>query len=167
MKKLLLAICIFSFSLIVISCEQRTKAETKSTVSDEAIIGADSTIMGTLKGSMKYNLVDEIRNKPIFDAKSYFISKHGDEILRTLEIADTTYIPGVDLYMVFFRYSVGADIIRETTYMKKIDNRWFTYYKYFSSYYDDPFGNGLGSEGKKLLEKGEEWEKSNKAIWWD
>lgn len=50
--------------------------------------------------------------------------------------------------------------------MIKDGDNFYINNQYFSSYDDDPFGNGNGEEGKKLLEKIEKWESENENIKW-
>jgi hypothetical protein len=59
-----------------------------------------------------------------------------------------------------------GDIIRLSEYVIKENGKYYVINKYFSSYDDDPFKNGLGEESKKILEKEEKWKESNESIWW-
>ena len=70
-----------------------------------------------------------------------------------------------DVFLIFYRYSIGTDIVKKTEYMRKMDGLYYPYSVYYSSYNDDPFKNGKGEEAKKVLTKAEEWEK-NENIWW-
>ena len=126
---------------------------------------AQNTIEGTLKASMEYDFQfsDQV---PLTD-KAYFNSKHKDEILKTFEVVEKETIPGKDIVLVFYRYSVGADIVHATSYMKQMDGKWYIHSKYYSSYDDDPFKNGQATEGKALLEKLSKWEEESKDIWWN
>ena len=96
-----------------------------------------------------YNVSDEAYKK--INATSHYIFDHKDEVSKTLEVAEVDTIPGKDFVLVFYRYSIGVEIVHLSEYMKKIDGKYFLYLKYFSSYEDDPFKNDRGEEGKALL----------------
>ncbi|MGI8600219.1 MAG: hypothetical protein ACR2KB_13275 [Chitinophagaceae bacterium] len=120
----------------------------------------DNTPLGTLKESYKHNM----SNPTAYDARYYFLKKHKDEVLKTLEVVEEVEVQK-DVVLIFYRYSIGTDIVKQTIYMRKIDGKYLPYSKYYSSYEDDPFKNGKPDEGKALLKKAEEWEK-NENIWW-
>jgi hypothetical protein len=160
--KLFFLLIITSFSLA--SCMEQNDNRTESNIMLIKKAEAKNTIDGTLKAKMEYDFqfYDEI---PLTD-NAYFISKHKDEILKTFEIVEKDTIPGKDIVLVFYRYSVGADIVRETSYLKKIDDKWYIHTHYYSSYDNDPYKNGKPIEGKALLEKKSKWEEESKDIWW-
>ncbi len=120
----------------------------------------DKTPLGTLKESYRHSLSDP----NAYDARHYFLKKHRDEVIKTLEIVEEVEVQK-DVVLIFYRYSIGTDIVKQTTYMRKIDGKYLPYNKYYSSYDDDPFQNGKGDEGKALIKKAGEWEE-NEKIWW-
>ena len=158
---------IITFCAIIItatSCKEQSNSPVGSDYVTIKKAMAQNTIEGTLKASMEYDFQfsDQV---PLTD-KAYFNSKHKDEILKTIEVVQKDSISGKDIVLVYYRYSVGADIVRSTNYMKQIDGKWYIHSKYYSSYDDDPFGNGKGEEGKKIIKKADDWEKESKEIWW-
>lgn len=116
--------------------------------------------LGTLKEVYKTDL-DDKRN---FDARVYHLRKHKDEVIKNIEVVEEIEVQK-DVVLIFYRYSIGTDVVKRTTYMKKIDGLYLPYSKYFSSYDEDPFENGKGEEGKALLKKADDWG-DNKNIWW-
>lgn len=157
------------FSLLIVitslaSCREQNDPRIESNIMLIKKAEAKNTIDETLKAKMVYDFqfYDEI---PLTD-NAYFISHHKDEILKTFEIVEKDTIPGKDIVLVFYRYSVGADIVHETSYMKKIDDKWYIHSHYYSSYDNDPFNNGNPIESKQLLEKKSKWENESKDIWW-
>jgi hypothetical protein len=117
--------------------------------------------LGTLKEIYEYSLVGSNRG---YDARAYFVRKHRDEVLKTLEIVEEIEVQK-DVVLIFYRYSIGTDIAKKTQYMRKMDGVYVPYSKYFSSYDIDPFKNGKPEEGKALLKKAEAWD-DNENIWW-
>ena len=160
--KIALLLTLFSFS---VSCNQSVG---NSSLNNNLVIikkaGAKNTIEGTLKENMEYDL--QFNDQVSLTDKAYFTAKHKDEILKTIEVVEKDTIPGKDFILVFYRYSVGADIVHQTEYMKQMDGKWYIHPAYFASYDDDPFGNGKGIEGKALLEKADKWRKEDENIWW-
>ncbi|MGG9972537.1 hypothetical protein ACQ33O_12155 [Ferruginibacter sp. SUN002] len=154
------------FTTITFSCNQSTtvKVDDNGEFLKLKKAKADSTIEGTIKASTEYSL--QFDEQIQLQDKSAFIAKHKDEILKTLQIVDKDSIPGKDIVLVFYKYSVGKDTVKLSTYMKPIDGKWYIHSKYYSSYDDDPFENGKGEEAKKLLLKSDEWVRNNKDIWW-
>lgn len=122
-------------------------------------IDYDKTPLGTLKEEYSIVLSDPTRT----DASIYFLRKHKDEVLKTMEIVEEVEVQK-DVVLIFYRYTIGTDIAKKTAYMRKLDGLYLPYYTYFSQYDDDPFKNGKGEEGKALLKKADTWGESN--IWW-
>lgn len=152
--------------ILFASCNQ--SGNIPSTSSNNLVIikkaEAQNTIEGTLKANTEYNL--QFNEQVRLTDKAYFTAKHKNEILKTIEVVEKDTIPGKDFILVFYRYSVGADIVHETAYMKQINSKWYIHPAYYSSYDDDPFKNGKGVEGKALLDKADKWEKADENIWW-
>jgi hypothetical protein len=132
-------------------------------VSDKKLPEAKTTPLETVKEIVEYDISSDYHK---ISAPGNYEYTHKDEVLKTLEIAEVDTIPSKDFVLVFYRYSIGSEIAHSTTYMKKIDGKYFLYPKYFSSYDDDPFKNGRGIEGKALLKKEEDWKNADKDIWW-
>lgn len=158
-------ICLASIVFVLFSCQSSINPE--SVKSDEVKIRkaqAKNTIEGTLKEKFLYELQYSVQVQLI--DKEYFYSKHKDEIVQTLKIVETDSIPGTNIFVVFYKYSVGAEVAHETSYMRKLDGNWYLHLGYYASYEDDPFKNGRGEEGKKLLKKIENWKDNDDNIWW-
>src|ERR1043165_3034128 len=75
-----------------------------------------SSALGTLKEIYDYNL----SSNQNYDAIAYFVRKHKDEVLRTLEIVEEVEVQK-DVILLFYRYSIGTDIVKKTLYMRKMD----------------------------------------------
>lgn len=165
MNKMIKIFSIIALLATVSSCNQKTS---NAGGGDDFVkikkATAQTTIEGTLKESIAYDL--QFSEQIQIQDKAAFQAKHKDEILKTIEVVQKDSIPGKNIILVYYRYSVGADIVRNTNYMKQIDGKWYIHSKYYSSYDDDPFGNGKGEEGKKIIKKADEWEKESKDIWW-
>ena len=158
---------IITFCAIIITATSCKEQSNLPVGSDNVTIKkamAQNTVEGTLKASMEYDF--QFSDQVSLTDKAYFNSKHKDEILKTIEVVEKDTIPGKDIVLVFYRYSVGADIVHATSYMKQIDGKWYIHSKYYSSYDDDPFKNGKPTEGKALLDKSSKWEDESKDIWW-
>lgn len=167
MKKHLLYFTIITGILFSLSSCRNPKApETKDPKSSLAQVNEDqSSIEGALRLFFDYRF-NEDEGKPIVYDRVYFYKLHRDEIRKTIEIVEKDTIPGKDFILVFFRYSVGADVAHSTLYMKKLDNNWYIHTGYYSSLDEDPFDNGKGAEGRELLKKSDEWEKGDDKLWW-
>ncbi len=98
------------------------------------------------------------------DAESAFLRKNQNEIIKTLEVLEEVEAEK-DVSIVFYRYSVGTTMVKNTMYLRKMDHLFYPYFKYYSKYDNDPFHDGKGETAKKLLDKAEEW-KSGDKIWW-
>jgi hypothetical protein len=93
-----------------------------------------------------------------------FLRRHREEMLRTLEIAETVETEKVGV--CFVRYSIGSDIYREVTWLRKLEGAWFVCERqYVSSYGDDPLKDGKPDRAKELIKRTEEWEKNSKERW--
>ena len=88
------------------------------------------------------------------------------QLMKQDQIDEQIKIPKTKFELVLYSYSIGGDIIRLSEYVIKENGKYYVINKYFSSYDDDPFKNGLGEESKKILEKEEKWKESNESIWW-
>lgn len=164
MTKLKIAL-LLTLSIFILSCNQ--SGNNSSSNNNLVVIKkaeAQNTIEGTLKASTEYDIQFN-EQVPLTD-KAYFTAKHKDEIIKTIEVVEKDTIPSKDFILVFYRYSVGADIVHKTTYMKQMEGKWYVHPAYFGSYEDDPFKNGKGVEGKALLDKSDKWEKEDENIWW-
>lgn len=121
---------------------------------------AGKTPLSTLKEIFSRTL----SNPDNYDAKYYFLKKHKEEVLKSLEVVEEVEVKK-EVALVFYKYNVGAETAKGTMYFRKMDNLYIPYSVYFSSYQDDPFKNGKPEEGKRVLEKKDEWEK-NENVWW-
>jgi hypothetical protein len=165
MNKMKRIFSLTALSAILFSCGEKNSNTTGGDIFVKVKKAtAQNTIEGTLKESLAYDL--QFSEQVQIHDRAVFQAKHKDEILKTIEVVQKDSIPGKDIVLVYYRYSVGADIVRSTSYMKQIDGKWYVHSKYYSSYEDDPFGNGKGEEGKKILKKAEDWEKESNEIWW-
>jgi hypothetical protein len=100
----------------------------------------------------------------IYDSAN-FLLKHRDEMLQTLNVAETVEVE--TLGVCFVRYSVGGNVYRDARWIRKIDGDWFICAReYFSSYADDPFGDGNPQHAKKLIERVDAWNKDSSPKWW-
>jgi hypothetical protein len=118
------------------------------------------TAIGTLEELYKIRM-----ERPYeYDARIYYLRKHKDEVLKMLEVVEEVEVEK-DVFLVFYKYSIGTETAKGTNYMRKVDGLYIPYSKYYSSYSDDPFKNGKGEEAKALLKKSDEWS-SNENIWW-
>jgi hypothetical protein len=131
-------------------------------------IGSDATSkfqygknpLATLKEEYKLELANPYLNS----ASYYYARKHKDELLKTMEVVEEVEVQK-DIVLIFYRFSIGTEIVKKTSYMKKMDGLYLPYYKYYSRISDDPFNNGKPEEAKVLLEKADNWEE-NDNIWW-
>lgn len=121
-------------------------------------VAFQNNTLGTLKEVYK----DKFKFPPL-DAATYYIEKHKDEFMKNLEIVEEVEVQK-DVFIVFYRTSIAADTYKRKMYFRKMDGLYIPYYKYYSSYSDDPFKNGKGEEAKALLKKADEWEKN--TAWW-
>lgn len=118
-----------------------------------------------LKGQYEYIYTQQ--NFPVVDAGPAYQRMHKDEVLKTMEVVDKIDIPGQNITAVLYRFSIGSETVHESTYMKKINDKWYLYQKYFSSYDDDPFKNNDGTKGKEILKKIDDWTKETTNVWWN
>ena len=98
------------------------------------------------------------------DAESAFLRKNENEILKTLEVLEEFECES-EVFIVFYRYSIGTTTVKNTKYLRKVDNFYYPFFRHYSTYGDDPFKNGKGEAAKKILKKAEDW-KSDETIWW-
>ena len=149
MRKILLSIITI---FILCSCsranQQQSKIEFKpSTKSIE-------TLKELLRTICKNNI----------DAESAFLRKNETEILKTLEVLEE-FECETEVFIVFYRYSIGTTTVKNTRYLRKVDNIYYPFFRHYSTYDADPFKNGKGEAAKKILKKAEDW-KSDENIWW-
>jgi len=88
-----------------------------------------------------------------------------DEILKTLEIAEI--LEADEFALVLFRYSVAADVFRDSTWIRRIDDKWYVSPRYVSTYDDDPLGDDNPVRAKALAEKAEKWKKESAPKPWE
>jgi hypothetical protein len=98
------------------------------------------------------------------DAESAFLRKNENEVLKTLEVLEEIECES-EVFIVFYRYSIGTTTVKNTKYLRKVDNLYYPFFKHYSTYSDDPFKNGKGEAAKKILKKAEDWQ-SDESIWW-
>jgi hypothetical protein len=111
------------------------------------------------------NSLENIKNSEgVYENHLLLINK--ENVIKSLKIDEQIKIPKTKFELVLYSYSIGGDIIRLSEYVIKENGKYYVINKYFSSYDDDPFKNGLGEESKKILEKEEKWKESNESIWW-
>lgn len=96
-------------------------------------------------------LTDDAR----FQAVQAYRVDNRDEILKTLEVAETS--KSGDYGIVFFRYSIGSDIFREAYWIAKIHNKW--YWMPNLEYADSKPKDGAWFE--QMKEKKEKWEEES------
>ena len=102
--------------------------------------------------------------KKNIDAQSAFLRKNENEIMKTLEVLEEFECEN-EVLLVFYRYSIGTTTVKNTKYLRKVDNIYYPFFKIYSTYDEDPFKNGKGEAAKKILKKAEDW-KSDESIWW-
>ena len=155
MKKLVLPILV---SFLLSSCNENAQKETK------IIFEPKTTTLELLKQRLD-NTLESIRG---FDGvyENHLLLKNKENVLNSLKIDEQIQIPKTKFELVLYSYSIGGDIIRHSEFVTKENGKFYIINKYFSSYDDDPFKNGLGEECKKILEKESKWNESNESIWW-
>jgi len=147
--------------ILLTSCKQ---IDSKSNFENNLKIEMSNSIEGIIYNQLKLEL-DEAKNLDgIYQNHKY--NEHRKQILESIKIVEQVEIPKLDLIAVFYNYYVGTDIIRKTKYVKKEGNNYYIFYKYFSSYDDDPFKNGEPKKGKELMKKIDNWTEGNKDIDW-
>ncbi len=154
-KKILLTVVISAF---LISCKQDQSAESKP------VFEPKSSTIELLKQGMENSLEDIKHSNGFYYNHMLLLNK--DNILKSFKIDEQISIPKTKYELVLYSYSVGGDIIRASEYVVKENGKYYVLNKYFSSYDDDPFKNGLTEESKLILEKEKKWTESNGSIWW-
>lgn len=109
-------------------------------------------------GSAKPNdlipkIYDRLTDQGYLRASSAYQAKHRDEILDTMEVADTQQKGGWAI--VFVRYSIGSEIYRKTHWMRRIDGAWY-WLLYLSEYSDHKPEDEAWL--KEMVKKAEKWE---------
>lgn len=105
--------------------------------------------------------------KNSYMADYYHICEHKNELLRSLEIVEKIEVPTKKLILVFYKYSIGADVVRKTLWFKKLEGKWFLFDRNISSNEEDPFQDGNPDEAKKVLERAGKWNKESEDVWWN
>lgn len=116
------------------------------------------TSIGTLKELLRLICKNNI------DAESAFLRKNQTEILKTLEVVEEFECES-EVLIVFYRYSIGTTTVKNTRYLRKVDDIYYPFFIHYSNYDADPFKNGKGEAAKKILKKADDW-KSDESIWW-
>jgi hypothetical protein len=98
--------------------------------------------------------------------EDYFRHLHSDEIVKTLKIEELISIKGTDLILVLYTYSVASQIKKKAQWFRSVNGKMTLVFQYFSTYSDDPLGNGDKEYALEIIKKAEKWEESTKAIWW-
>ena len=156
MKKSLLITTIVS--ILLMSCKNYHNDEQK------IIFSPKSSTIELLKQGMENSLENIKNSEGVYENHLLLINK--ENVIKSLKIDEQIKIPKTKFELVLYSYSIGGDIIRLSEYVIKENGKYYLINKYFSSYDDDPFKNGLGEESKKILEKEEKWKESNESIWW-
>lgn len=156
MKKSLLIATVIS--MLLISCKNNHNDEKK------IIFSPKSSTIELLKQGMENSLENIKNSEGVYENHLLLINK--ENVIKSLKIDEQIKIPKTKFELVLYSYSIGGDIIRLSEYVIKENGKYYIINKYFSSYDDDPFKNGLGEEAKKILEKEEKWKESNESIWW-
>jgi hypothetical protein len=149
MKKILLSIITV---LILCSCSGANQQQSSNEFKPS------KTSIETLKELLRMICKNNI------DAESAFLRKNETEILKTLEVLEEFECES-EVFIVFYRYSIGTTTVKNTRYFRKVDNFYYPFFKIYSTYDNDPFKNGKGEAAKKILKKAEDW-KSDESIWW-
>lgn len=148
--------------MVGISCSKEHSVEKKNP--DESL-KPQTSIELLLKNEVSIDMNNLSPNTGYYRIHKFNENKDG--VIKSFKIDDKIDIPNTNLTMVFVSYSVGSDIVRIIKYVIKDNGKYYITNKYYSSYDDDPFKNGMPEESKKILEKAEKWEKSNESIdWW-
>lgn len=95
---------------------------------------------------------------------NYRMQKFKDDGIKSLKVVDKIAIPKTNLTAVFYSYNLGSDVIREVEFVSKVDNLYLISDKYYSSYTNDPFGNGDTKAAKILMEKIDRWESDPEEL---
>lgn len=156
MKKSLLIATVIS--MLLISCKNNHNDEQK------IIFSPKSSTIELLKQGMENSLENIKNSEGVYENHLLLINK--ENVIKSLKIDEQIKIPKTKFELVLYSYSIGGDIIRLSEYVIKENGKYYIINKYFSSYDDDPFKNGLGEEAKKILEKEEKWMESNESVWW-
>lgn len=156
MKKSLLITTVIS--ILLMSCKNYHTDEQK------IIFSPKSSTIELLKQGMENSLENIKNSEGVYENHLLLINK--ENVIKSLKIDEQIKIPKTKFELVLYSYSIGGDIIRLSEYVIKENGKYYVINKYFSSYDDDPFQNGLGEESKKILEKEEKWKESNESIWW-
>ena len=97
-------------------------------------------------------MAQQVSGQYIIGAEAAFLAKNSREILRTIEIVEVSESGGYAV--VYFKYSIGADIYRETHYLMRLGSNWYPRFgslKYADNKPDDE------EWVKKMLDKIEKW----------
>ena len=154
MKKIFFALFI---SIFLISCKENITETRKG-------IKPKKTEIELLKERYEFLIEESKLFNGIYENSKYL--KHKDDLLNSIKIAESVNIEDTNVFLVFYSFNVGIDIVRKTMYMVNEDGMFYISNKYYSSYDDDPFKNGHSEEGKKILKKAEKWKEENKDINW-
>lgn len=147
-----------SLTIAFISCE------TNKTLNSANGIHPKNSEKELLVARQKFIVEDSKKFDGIYE--KYIYSKFSDDAINSIKIVEIIDVPKTRLSVIFYSFNLGTEILRETVYMIKENDEYYLHNEYFSSYNDDPFGNGQGEEGKELLEKIEKWESENENIKW-
>ena len=158
MKKIYYIITLF---IINTSCKE---IDIKSNSENTLMIETSNSIKGIIFNQIKLELNEAKNLDGIYQNHKY--NENRKQILESIKIVEKVAIPKLDLIAVFYNYYVGTDIIRKTEFVKKEENNYYIFYKYFSSYDNDPFKNGEPEKGKELMKKIDNWTEGNKDIDW-
>lgn len=103
---------------------------------------------------------------PLTDYK-VFLNQHRDEILETIEIAETREVKEKNVAIAYVRFSIGADIIRSTLWLRKLNGNWTKTFINPAEYQYEYLGyEEKTDELETIFEKIEEWEQDNPKVWW-
>ena len=154
-KTILSSISIIAFILLLFSCDKQNKTSTNKYSSPQTL--ADTSATQTALNYFEWRYTDfERLERPLFSDHDFWFKNHKEEVQETLEVADV--LKANNLAIALLRFSVGSDIYREAIWLRKYDGLWtVSSNQYFSTYGDDPFGDGQPDRAERIIEKEEEW----------
>ena len=105
-------------------------------------------------------------------ADQRFWHEHRAERRRTCEVVDS--VDRGYYGVVFTRFTIGTDVFRDATYLRKYNREWMQdgnqYYNYYESPYggsadmQDPFGDGDKNNAKNLIKRVNDWKGESPSI---
>jgi len=167
MSKYSFVVVFFIFITLFFGCSQKSEnGGNSSTIDPEQSINFPMTFTDMTK-----YYYDNINNSVKFPEfyildRYYFYRQHKKEIIKSLRVKDSLVTKNISV--VFLTYSISSVDYNDVLWFRKVDDRWLICAsQYFSSYSDDPFGDGLPEGAKEIIKRADDWKKKNKSAWWE